>query len=367
MFRADALESPTLLTTVTPDPGGTFNTAFNVGVLTGEQTFQDSVKPGDFADIYKFTMPLAGHFNGRLRVYNNDAEIDLERLFTDSSGTHITLIDTRSAVPGSSDAAFASGDFDDSLAAGTYFIEIDNGSSFGTNYLTRFTADYAGSTLGTARDIGSAVNDTYADFVGGFGTPTLNDPTDIYKVKLDALAKVTFTLTQDNGFTDPNTFRTHLEVITDLNHDGNIGNNDIEITTPSAPASIINYTLGAGIYYLRVVSDLNYANYHLNVYADYAGTTEQTARNLGNLDARVVANDYVSSAADFRDTYKFSLTETRPFFASLSAGSGIRSSALSRHQRQRNDRQRRTDLPAPSGKGSNQILRNLPKNDQHHA
>ena len=47
-------------------------------------------------------------------------------------------------------------------------------------------------------------------------------------VQLDALANVTFDLEHDSGFTDPNTFASHLQVITDLNHNGQIDNGEIE-------------------------------------------------------------------------------------------------------------------------------------------
>ena len=34
-------------------------------------------RASDQADIYRFTMPMSGHFYGRLRAYNNNAEIAL--------------------------------------------------------------------------------------------------------------------------------------------------------------------------------------------------------------------------------------------------------------------------------------------------
>src|SRR4051794_2212750 len=89
------LEKRTMLAA---DPGNTFDTAFNLGDLVGAQTFSDTVSSTDSTDIYRFTMPMAGHFFGRLRAYNATTEIGLLQQFTDSSGTHITPIEFHNAT-----------------------------------------------------------------------------------------------------------------------------------------------------------------------------------------------------------------------------------------------------------------------------
>src|SRR5947207_15683975 len=63
--------------TVTPDPGSTFATAFNVGDLNGTVALTDQVGAADRVDLYRFTMPRAGTFFGRLRATAGSAEIDL--------------------------------------------------------------------------------------------------------------------------------------------------------------------------------------------------------------------------------------------------------------------------------------------------
>jgi len=105
------------------DPGNTFETAQNIGDLVGAQSFSDTVGPADSADVFRFTMPMAGHFYGRLRAYAQNVEVDLLQQVTDSSGTHVFLVDFRTATAGGTDADYHSGDFDRVLAAGTYFME----------------------------------------------------------------------------------------------------------------------------------------------------------------------------------------------------------------------------------------------------
>jgi hypothetical protein len=307
----ELLERRTFLT-VTPDPGSTPATAYNVGDLYGAQTYGDNVGPGDNIDVYKFKMTQAGHFYGRLRAYNASAEIDLLRQTYDAQGNSIiTLVDFRTATPDS----FESGDFDRVLQAGTYYINIQ---SLGgqTEYLTRMTADYAGETLGTARDIGSVVHETYADFVGDFPSPSLEDTADVYKLKIDYYAHIQFLLEHDNDYATPGVNASHMELITDLNNNGQIDAQETWLHTQPNVAGIIDYTVPPGTYYLRVLPDTNFANYHLSLNADYAGDSTQTARWVngnGALNGYTKMVDWVSQNADFRDAYFFTLDSTRNF------------------------------------------------------
>src|SRR4051794_24434390 len=83
---------------VTPDPGNTFATAFNVGDLNGQQTFNNAVNVSNLTDFYKFTMPRAGMFFGRLRTTVFNAQIDLFREQFDANGKpQQTRLDFRTA------------------------------------------------------------------------------------------------------------------------------------------------------------------------------------------------------------------------------------------------------------------------------
>src|SRR3954453_23876531 len=128
----ESLERRQMLT-VTPDPGGTFATAYNVGDLYAANTFTDAVGPSDNIDTYKFKMVQTGHFYGRLRAYSSNAEIDLLEQHYDAQGNPvITLVDFRTATPGD----FATGHPDRPLPAGTYSLNIQTLGGQ-TDYLTR--------------------------------------------------------------------------------------------------------------------------------------------------------------------------------------------------------------------------------------
>src|SRR6476660_855214 len=81
----ESLEGRTLFT-VTPDPGSTFATAFNVGDLNGERDFKDAVAGGDLTDAYKFALPRGGIFSGALQPTSALAELDLYQETIDGNG-----------------------------------------------------------------------------------------------------------------------------------------------------------------------------------------------------------------------------------------------------------------------------------------
>ena len=144
--------------TVTPDPGSTFATAFDVGPLNGQQTFTDVVGPSDLVDTYKFTMAHDGQFFGRLRATSAAADITLVREHLDPRGVLVQdFVASKQANQFGADGGLASGNLPvQQLTAGVYYIVI---SRLGgdTPYLMSMTADYAGNTLGTARNIGTRV------------------------------------------------------------------------------------------------------------------------------------------------------------------------------------------------------------------
>jgi len=306
----ESLEGRSLFS-VTPDPGATFATAFNVGDLNGEVQLNDAVGPNDSTDIYKFSMPRAGMFFGRIRASTAHAEIDLIQEQIDPDGSvHDVFVDSREANQDGADAGFASGDLDGRfLSAGNYFI-IVTARGGDTQYLIRMTADYAGSSMSAARDVGSASDGTFQDFVGHFPTPSLEDGTDFYKVKMDAHGTLSSVLSLDS--TDPTTFLAHVQLIRDFNGNGAIDAGDILQTSTPDTVSGINMDLAAGTYSFAWVSDLNFSNYHLNINADYAGNTPDTQRITGPLDTGKSFNDFISAAGDIIDQYKFSASSTRP-------------------------------------------------------
>src|SRR5580765_5786247 len=90
--------------TVTPDPGATLATAFNVGSLNGQVTLGDAVGSTDASDVYKFSMVRDGQFFGRLRVDSGSADITLIRQTFDSNGHEIDpVIISRTATRNGAD------------------------------------------------------------------------------------------------------------------------------------------------------------------------------------------------------------------------------------------------------------------------
>jgi hypothetical protein len=300
------------------DPGSTFATALNLGDLNGEITSGDSVGPSETTDIYKFTMPRDGEFFGRARANNAPAEIALIQEQTDNNGVvHEVFLDSRDATQDGPDAGFASGDLpEEFLTAGNYFLII---TALGgdTSYLVRATADYAGNSLATARDIGSVTDNSFRDFIGEFPTPSLNDLFDTYRFKMDAPGLFDAKFQLDS--TDETTFDAHMALIQDVNGNNVIDPGDTLVTTLTGSNGHIQTRLAAGTYILRLSADMNFSNYSLHLNADYAGSTADTVRNLGSLDKLKSVNDFISAPDDIFDDYKFTVSGTRPFFAAVSA------------------------------------------------
>jgi hypothetical protein len=295
---------------VTPDPGSDFATAFAVGDLNGEREFRNALSLNNLVDAYKFSLPQTGVFSAAFQPSAATAEMDLFQETIDKSGKTVeTKIDQIRPAPG--DAGDLIGR---TLAAGTYYAFVDeNGAD--TPYLLRLTADYAGNTLKTARNIGSATDAAFADFVGSATPPSLNDHDDFYKFKMDASGQLIATMQLDNP--DFAHFNAHLQIIRDANNNGLIDPG--EILTASGPATFasLKTNLGAGTYFASVTSDQGVSNYRLSINADYADPGRPRA--AGSLDTPKTFNDFIEQSVDTNDDYTFSLSGTRPFLATLAA------------------------------------------------
>ena len=304
------------------DPGSTFATALNIGDLNGQVTSGDTVGPSDQQDIYKFTMPRDGEFFGRLRADNSPAQINLVQEQTDSQGVvHEVFVDSRTANQVGPDGGFSSGDLPEHfLTAGNYFL-IVTALGANTSYLIRATADYAGNTLAAARNIGSVTDNSFQDFIGQFTSPSLNDPFDTYKFKMDAAGTFDAKFTLDS--TDESTFKAHMALIHDVNGDNAIEPGDTIAQTSPGSNGHIQTRLAAGTYILRLSADLNFSNYHLHLNADYAGSSADTVRDLGSVDKLKSVNDFISAPSDIFDDYKFTVSGSRPLFAAVSAPGAV--------------------------------------------
>jgi hypothetical protein len=314
-----ALESRKLLAA---DPGNDLAHALNVGDLNGEITVNDSVGPSDTADVYEFTMPRDGMFFGRIRAISAPAEVDLiQEQFDENGQVHDVLLDSRIGTQDGPDVGFSSGDLPpEFLTAGNYFMFV-TARGGDTPYLVRMTADYAGNSLATARDIGTVTDQRFQDFIGQFGTPSLDDPFDTYKFKMDAHGMFTADFQLDS--TQADTFQAHMAVIHDVNGNNAIDPGDTVIQTTPGISGKVSLGLSAGTYFLRLGSDLNFSNYHLHVNADYAGSDANTTRPIGLIEKLKSFNDFISAPDDIKDDYSFQVRGTKPFFAALSAPGAV--------------------------------------------
>lgn len=156
--------------------------------------------------------------------------------------------------------------------------------------------DRAGSTLDTARNLGTLGNATAFDFVGA------DDRNDYYRFSLTNLSNLSLSITELNADADVQIF----------NDQGTLIAGSYNANSQSELLSLTN--LVAGDYYVRVYQYSGNTLYTLNLNAapiDNAGNTLSTARNLGRLGFETeIYFDWVGSA-DPDDFYRFTLTNSR--------------------------------------------------------
>jgi hypothetical protein len=124
LFSSNSIAVPT----VSPDPGNTLDTAYNIGTLSDTRTFTDAVSSSDTNDFYRFSLDSTSNFSLSLTGLSSDADV---RLIQDVNSNGI--VDdgdeiVRSSWGGSNDESI-----NRSLAAGTYFAQVYQYSG-DTNY-----------------------------------------------------------------------------------------------------------------------------------------------------------------------------------------------------------------------------------------
>jgi pimeloyl-ACP methyl ester carboxylesterase len=264
--------------------GNSLESARNVGTLSGSQSFSDFVGSADSNDYYRFDITNTSTFSLSLTGLSADADVHL----LDSSGGTIAS----SARGGSSSESISH-----ELSVGTYYARVYQYSG-DTNYNLSLTADSAGNSLGSARNIGT-LNGTrsFSDFVGSA------DSNDYYRFDINNTTNFSLSLTGLSADAD-----VHL-----LNSSGGIlassarGGSDSES---------ISHELGAGTYYARVYQYSGDTNYNLSLTADNAGNSLGSARNIGTLSGTRSFSDFVGST-DSNDYYRFNINDPTNFSLSL--------------------------------------------------
>jgi hypothetical protein len=314
--RVEQLESRVLLT------GTTFATAIPIGLLQGGNSFDGTLNSTTPGQIYSFNFITKGTLYFRMRAYQANGEIDVLQ-DQGTSGTPVYVV-IATAEANSNDEGSGNGHIN--LTAGQYFIDVSTlGGS--TSYLMRATADYAGQTLATARNVGTLAGGavSFSDEVGNFvidptyPEDTYDDPLDIYKFTLTTTANVSEDVHLGAGFTAGPDFLVHMELAKDTNHDGTIEANEriLESGVGSADEYIPASQLSAGTYYILVDPyGTAYPNYTLTINADYIGNTIATAKPLGTLFGQTQVGESVG-ITDTDDQYQFKMDQPGEVTADL--------------------------------------------------
>jgi trimeric autotransporter adhesin len=282
---------------ITPDgAGNTQATARNVGVLSGNRSFQDFVGGTDSNDYYRFELSQSSEFTLDLNGLSGDADVQL----LDSSGDVITS---------SSRAGSTAESIVQQLTSGTYYIRVypyvgSANYNLSLSAVSNGPADGAGNSLGAARNIGALSGSrAFQDYVGTI------DTNDYYR----------FNLTQTSDF--------------NLVLDGLSADADVELLNSSgqiiqgsygafAGSESVARRLNAGDYYIRIYPYSGNTNYNLRLSAiaastvDGAGNTLAAARYIGALSGSRSFQDAVSSS-DPNDYYRFDLAQNSNFSLSL--------------------------------------------------
>jgi hypothetical protein len=169
----------------------------------------------------------------------------------------------------------------------------------------RVVLDAAGSTLGTAQNIGALIGRrTFSDSIGFFDFSTFStDTLDFRRFSLTNPGSLNVRLDGLSADAD-------LQVIRDINNNGVVDSGEVlgSSTFGGTTPDVVNLSsLPAGNNYFARVNQFSGAtNYNLTLTADYAGNSTAAARNLGTLLGRQSVSDFVGSI-DTQDFYRINL------------------------------------------------------------
>jgi len=248
LFRSSSIAVPT----VSPDPGNTLETAYNIGILSDTHTFTDVVSSSDTNDFYRFSLDSTSNLNLSLTDLSSDADV---RLIQDVNGNGI--VDdgdeiVHSAWSGSNDESI-----NHSLTTGTYFAQVYQYSG-DTSYTLNLSA--------TAPQTPSNLLPVEVDFGTLSGTQTYygdvssTDTSDVYRFSLDSTSNLNLSLTDLSSDAD-------VRLIQDVNSNGIVDDGD-EIVRSSLSDSqdeSINRSLAAGTYFTQVYQYSGDTSYTLNL------------------------------------------------------------------------------------------------------
>jgi serine protease len=255
-------------TTSFVESGDTIDTATEVGILSGRTILTGSVGTDDQRDIYSIRLNDTSNLEVTLSGLSRDADL---RIYRDANTNGVLdpteLLGSSVALGIQNEQVNLTG-----LAAGNYFVSI---AQYGgdTSYALSMTSDTAGSTLGTARNLGNlSASQTITDFVGS------SDSTDTYRFQLTNSSNVQIKL--DNLFEDAD-----ITLIRDRNGNGAIDAGETlgsSILSGRQADTIALNNLVAGSYFVVVDRGLSTANtnYRLNLAANAVGNLQRFEGDL---------------------------------------------------------------------------------------
>jgi Ca2+-binding RTX toxin-like protein len=272
------------------DPGNSFNTALNVGILGSLRTFQNFVGTSDRDDYYRFNLTQTSNFNLKLSGLSDDAAVEL---FADIDGDG--QIESNEMLRYSN--AYGTGDesINTLIGAGTYLVRVVTGEYDNTNYRLELSATATppsisydpGNYFNTALSLGNlSTLRTFREFVG------TSDQDDYYRFNLTQTSNFNLKLSGLSGDAE-------VQLFADIDGDGQIEPNEMlrySNAYGTGDESINVSFLGAGTYLVRVVTgEYHNTNYRLELSA--------TVDTPSNYDDYILAtyNDETIDALAGRD------------------------------------------------------------------
>ncbi|MHC5860329.1 calcium-binding protein [Nostoc sp.] len=290
------------------EPNNTFNEATVVPDIYLEQNFytSDSVSPGDLDDYYKFfTLYGPSTLYAPLNGLSADADI--------------YLYDQNQNLVASSTLG---GNLSETLKASLqgnqyYYVKVHNyNSSNTTNYNLYLYNDYSGSTLATARDIGTSWGQSSSKYlaynkINWQDYLDYRDNVDVVKFTMEAPGTISLRM---KDFTYTGGLQARMQL---LDSNGNV------LQTVSGTVgdglNVDRYSAPAGVYYVKYTQISGSDPYTLRIVTDYAGDVTGTARDLGNVSGSsrrlydMVGGPFgLPTYEDANDLYKFTLDKTSP-------------------------------------------------------
>lgn len=291
---------------VTPDPGDTIPTGYDIGGITATPiVLTDSVSSSDTNDYYRFILTETRNFNLALTGLSANVNVQL----FDSAGT---LLNSAVRVGVAEEAV------NQTLQAGDYYLRVYAANSNTSNYTLMVSATEAPPTpdpsnlLAIETNLGTLGNSTTTRF----GSINHTNTADAYRFRLATNGSLNLTLTNLQADID-------IRLIQDINANGIIDAGE-EITRSQQAGtrseSIQFDSLTAGNYFVQVYQYQGTTSYTLNLSTiaagvaipDNAGNTLATALDIGTLSTLQTFNDFVG-AADPNDYYRFTLDSTAAF------------------------------------------------------